>query len=79
MNELNFMGRKVVMDIKHWGNQLIITIRGGFNLSELDTIKEEAERLIKNLGCSDDNVKIYVRETTCRLTIVVTPLVNAKK
>ena len=79
MNELNFIGRKVLMDIKHWGNQLIITIHGGFNLSELDTIKEEMERLLKNLGCGGGDVKIYIRETTCRLTIVVTPLTDAKK
>jgi hypothetical protein len=73
MREMNFMGRKVVVDIKNWGDKLLITIHRGFNVSELNTIKEEIEEWLKILGCGGGSVEIHVRETAHRLTIIVTP------
>lgn len=77
MGDLNFMGRAVKLDIKNWGNQLIIIVKSGpkngFNISEMYAIKDEIERLLKLLGCSDGKVEIFIRETAHRLTIMVTP------
>ncbi len=73
MQELNFSNRKVLLDIKYWGNQLIITISGGFNLSEMKTIKEEMGACFKNLGCDKGTVEIKINETANRLTCIATP------
>ena len=72
MRELNFMERKIVVSVKHWGNKRAITIHRGFNVSELNAIKEEVEEWIKILGCGSGFVEICVRETAHRLTIIVT-------
>lgn len=77
MGNLNFTNRAVKLDIKNWGNQLIITVKNGpkngFNVSEMYAIEDEAERLLKLLGCGEGKVGILIRETNRRLTIVVTP------
>jgi hypothetical protein len=79
MRELNFMNRLVRMDIRNWGVEIVITIYSGFNVTELNAIKEEMEEWLKILGCGGGSVKIYVRETSHRLTIIVTPPEEFKK
>ncbi len=73
MKELNFLNRKVLMDVRYWGDKLVITIKGGFNISEMKTIKEEMEKCFEDFGCDSGTIEISLNETSNRLTCIATP------